>query len=151
VARSSFDYSVNSTGPIRWPFPAAVQISSGYGDRAAPCRGCSSNHKGIDFTPGTGTPIFAMADGVVTTAEYAGAYGQHVVITHEIDGQKVTSLYAHMQSGSSPLQVGQQVKVGDLVGLVGRTGAATGAHLHFEITLDGENVDPYEWLQVKAV
>ena len=145
-----FSYSAVASGAIRWPFPAAVEISSGFGDRAAPCRGCSSFHEGLDFVPGDGTPIFAIADGVVTTAEDGGAFGNHVVITHIIDGEQVTSLYAHMQHGSVALTVGQQIRVGDFIGLVGRTGAATGPHLHFEVMLDGVHVDPFAWLKAKA-
>lgn len=63
------DYSYDMgdpNGKIRWPFPYPVPISSGFGERAAPCRGCSSLHMGVDFTPGVGTPIYAAADGVVS-------------------------------------------------------------------------------------
>ncbi len=138
-------------GPIRWPFPYAVPISSGFGERAAPCRGCSSMHMGVDFTPGVGTPIYAIADGVVTTslADQWG-FGTHVIITHSINGQTVTSTYAHMQAGSTALVNGQQVKVGDFIGTVGMTGTATGNHLHFEISVAGTTVDPFAWLQANT-
>lgn len=145
----SFDYTVG-TGPIRWPFPYPVTISSGFGDRAAPCRGCSTAHSGIDFTPGAGAAIFAIADGIVYEhGESGSSWGNYVIIQHTIDGQTVYSGYAHMQSASSPMAVGQEVKVGDFVGLVGSTGQATGSHLHFTISL-GEPmhyVDPYTWLK----
>jgi len=140
-----------TTGAVRWPFPYATPISSGFGDRVAPCRGCSSHHNGVDFTPGSGTPIYAIADGVVTAAEFSGSFGQHVYMDHVINGQKVESIYGHMIAGSSPLVVGQTVKVGDLVGLVGSTGASTGAHLHLEVHLDGVIVDPFAWLKANAV
>jgi murein DD-endopeptidase MepM/ murein hydrolase activator NlpD len=107
-----------TAGSIRWPFPYATPISSGFGSRVAPCRGCSSQHHGVDFTPGMGTPIYAIADGVVTEATFSGGFGQHVYLEHVIDGKKVETYYAHMIGGSSPLSVGQTVKVGDLVGLV---------------------------------
>src|SRR5690606_21966680 len=58
-----YSYTVGS-GAIRWPFPYAVPISSGFGERVAPCRGCSTHHQGIDFNPGSGAAIFAIADGV---------------------------------------------------------------------------------------
>ena len=148
----SFDYTVG-TGPIRWPFPYPVEISSGFGDRAAPCRGCSTIHSGIDFTPGAGAAIFAIADGVVVEHGEAGtSWGNYVVIQHTIDGQIVLSGYAHMQASSSPMVVGQEVKVGDFVGLVGSTGQATGAHLHFTIALNESMhyVDPYTWLKTYA-
>jgi murein DD-endopeptidase MepM/ murein hydrolase activator NlpD len=139
-----------TAGTIRWPFPYATPISSGFGSRVAPCRGCSSQHHGVDFTPGSGTPIYAIADGVVTEATFSGGFGQHVYLEHVINGKKVESYYAHMIGGSSPLSVGQTVKVGDLVGLVGSTGASTGAHLHLEIHLDGVVVDPFSWLEANA-
>lgn len=145
----SFDYTVG-TGPIRWPFPYAVPISSGFGDRAAPCRGCSTTHSGIDFNPGYGAAIFAIADGVVYEhSEGGSSWGNFVVIKHQIDGQTVYSGYAHMQSGSSPLAAGDEIKVGDFVGLVGATGQATGAHLHFTIAIGDPThyVDPYTYLK----
>jgi murein DD-endopeptidase MepM/ murein hydrolase activator NlpD len=146
----NFSYSTSGTGTIRWPFPTAVPISSGFGDRVAPCRYCSSNHRGVDFTPGLGSPIFAIAEGVVTTAEFGGGYGQYVYIEHEINGQRTLSVYAHMQRDSSPLRVGEEIQVGDFIGLVGNTGTSTGAHLHFEIRINDEYVDPFAWLKENA-
>jgi murein DD-endopeptidase MepM/ murein hydrolase activator NlpD len=148
----NFGYTVG-TGPIRWPFPYPVAITSGFGARAAPCRGCSTAHTGIDFGPGNGAAIFAIADGVVYEhGEGGSSWGNFVIIQHEIDGQTVYSGYAHMQSGSSPLVVGEQVKVGDFIGLVGQTGQATGPHLHFTISI-GEPlhyIDPFTWLKEHA-
>lgn len=145
-----YSYSVNYTGPVRWPFPYTVPISSGFGDRQAPCRGCSTDHKGIDFAPGGSIPTYAIADGVVSSAQEGWSYGVHIFIEHEINGQKVTSLYAHMVTGSSPLQPGQVIDVGDFVGMVGNTGASTGDHLHLEIRPDGVPVDPLFWLRLNA-
>jgi murein DD-endopeptidase MepM/ murein hydrolase activator NlpD len=146
----NFTYSTSGTGAVRWPFPFATTISSGYGDRVAPCRGCSSYHRGTDFTPGYGTPIQAVADGVVSDLQEGWSYGTHVFIDHVVNGQKVTTLYAHMESGSSPLVPGQVVAAGDFVGLVGNTGASTGPHLHLEVRLDGVPVDPFAWLTQNA-
>lgn len=146
----SFTYSTTGTGPIRWPFPTAVPISSGYGDRIAPCRYCSSNHRGVDFVPGSGAPIFAIADGIVTAAEYGGGYGQYVYLEHQINGRIHLSVYAHMRYNSSPVRVGDRVRVGDFLGLVGSTGISTGPHLHFELRIDGEYVDPFAWLKANA-
>ena len=142
----NFSYSTSGSGAVRWPFPAAVPISSGFGERVAPCRGCSSYHKGLDFNPGAGTPIYAIADGIVIQSEYSGGFGQHAIIEHTINGQRVTSIYAHMTGGSSPLVPGQQVLVGDLVGTVGNSGLSTGAHLHFEIRIGGTPINPAPWL-----
>lgn len=146
----SFNYSVSNAGPVRWPFPVAVPISSGFGNRIAPCRYCSSYHRGVDFVPGRGAPTYAMADGVVTQSEFSGGYGQHVYIEHQINGQSVLTVYAHLQRGSSPLRVGDQVRVGDFIGLVGSTGTSTGAHLHFEVRIDGVYVDPFAYLTANA-
>jgi murein DD-endopeptidase MepM/ murein hydrolase activator NlpD len=151
------DYSYelgDPNGPIRWPFPYAVPISSGFGERAAPCRGCSSLHMGVDFTPGVGTPIYAVADGVVASHDdVTYGFGNHVIIDHGNllgDGNQIQSLYAHMQHQSSPLVAGQQIHVGDFIGLVGMTGTATGNHLHFEIHVNGVPVDPFAWLQTNT-
>ncbi|MBD8540232.1 M23 family metallopeptidase [Frigoribacterium sp. CFBP 8751] len=143
---------VNSgTGDIRWPFPGSVVLSSGFGPRSAPCAACSSMHMGLDMTPGGGTPIGAAAAGVVRTSGMHGQFGQYAVIDHVIDGQRVSTLYAHMQVGSSPLVAGQTVQVGELVGKVGRSGVATGEHLHFEVLLGGTTqVDPKAWLDANA-
>ncbi|UYN82788.1 MAG: peptidoglycan DD-metalloendopeptidase family protein [Microcella sp.] len=146
----NFSYSTSGTGAVRWPFPYAVPISSGFGERAAPCRSCSSYHQGLDFNPGAGTPIYAIADGIVIKAEHSGGFGNHAIIAHVINGQRVTSTYAHMTRDSSPLVVGQEIQVGDFVGTVGSTGVSTGAHLHFEIRIDDIAIDPFAWLQANA-
>lgn len=149
------DFSYDATaGPIRWPFPTQVTISSGFGERVAPCQGCSSVHMGLDFQPPNNSPIYAIADGTVALSQDDSyGYGNHVYIDHGDllgDGVNVRSLYAHMQHGSVPLVAGQQIKVGDFIGLVGSTGTATGIHLHFELLLDGVQVDPFKWLQMNA-
>jgi murein DD-endopeptidase MepM/ murein hydrolase activator NlpD len=146
----SYSYAATS-GAVRWPFPFTVPISSGFGDRVAPCRGCSSKHMGLDFTPGAGSPIYSIADGVVAEAKVSSwGYGNSIRIDHVIKGQKVQTLYAHMQMNSSTLLVGDEIKAGDFIGLVGSTGASTGAHLHFEVLLDDVQVNPYTWLKANA-
>jgi murein DD-endopeptidase MepM/ murein hydrolase activator NlpD len=148
----SRDYSYTvGVGPVQWPFPYAVPIGDGYGDRVAPCRGCSTFHKGLDFLPGVGTPIFAIADGVVSmSAVTDSGLGNEVNIDHVINGVNITSVYGHMKMDSSPLHVGDVVKVGDLVGLTGQTGVAMGPHLHFEIRINGAQTDPWAWLKANA-
>ncbi|MBH0055015.1 M23 family metallopeptidase [Salinibacterium sp. SWN167] len=144
-AGADYEY-IATTGAVRWPFPYEVPITDGFGYRA------SGFHKGTDFAAASGTPIYAIADGTVDLiqADWSG-YGYHAVISHVINGQQVESLYAHMITDSSPLVVGQQISAGDFIGLVGETGIAYGAHLHFEVHLDGVPVDPYAWLTVNAV
>lgn len=144
-------FTNNPNGTIQWPFAISVPISSGFGERIAPCRGCSSFHEGVDFTPGGGFPIQAIADGVVSlVANDAWGLGSHVIIDHHINGQLVQSVYGHMQRGSIAVTVGQQVKVADHVGNVGSTGISTGDHLHFEIHVNGVKVDPFDWLKANA-
>lgn len=139
----------NPASDVQWPFPTSP-ISSGYGKRIAPCSyGCSSNHKGTDFTPGAGTPVAAIADGTVRQVNSdRGGFGTHVIIDHEIDGRTVTSLYAHMAAGSVPVAEGERIGVGTAVGKVGNTGMSTGAHLHLEISDRSSTYNPYEWLRV---
>lgn len=146
----NFSYTTSGTGAVRWPFPFAAPVSSGFGQRVSPCRGCSSDHRGTDFTPGYGTPIQAVADGVVSGVDEGWSYGEHVLIDSVINGQKVTTMYAHMEEGSSPLVPGQVISAGDLVGLVGNSGASTGPHLHLEVRIDGVPVDSFAWLTTNA-
>ena len=146
----NYSYTVG-TGAIQWPFPYAVPISDGFGERVAPCRGCSTFHKGTDFTPGAGTPIYAVADGIVEFSIVGDTgFGNNVQINHDVNGKKFDSFYGHMQMNSSPLHAGDVVHVGDFVGLVGETGVATGAHLHLEIHVNGVQIDPFAWLKANA-
>ncbi|MDO4065369.1 M23 family metallopeptidase [Clavibacter michiganensis] len=147
----AFTNDINGT--IQWPFASGVPISGVFGHRIAPCsNGCSSDHKGVDFAPGMGAPIQAIADGVVREAVNSDTgLGVHLVIDHVIDGQLVTSVYGHMLPGSLRVKAGDPVKVGTQIGQVGNTGASTGPHLHLEIHVaDGTPVDPFAWLQEHA-
>jgi murein DD-endopeptidase MepM/ murein hydrolase activator NlpD len=147
-------FTNNPTGAVQWPFPVGVPISDWFGARESPGGIGSTDHKGVDFAPGQGTPIQSIADGVVSSVQpYDNSgLGVHVIIDHVVDGQKVSSVYGHMLTGSIQVTEGQVVKVAQTVGLVGNTGASTGPHLHLEIRLDGVTpVDPYAWLQTHAV
>ncbi len=143
-------FANNPNSSVRWPFEVGVPISSWFGFRD--CAGCGSNHQGIDLNPGEGTPIQAIADGVVTEiGNPSGPFGVYAKIAHQIDGQNVSSLYAHMLQGSLALAVGDTVTKGQLVGQVGNTGQSTGPHLHFGIYLDGTTaIDPYPWMKEKV-
>lgn len=150
-SRSGLSYSTSWTGPIRWPFPTPVPITDGFGQRPVRCSGCSTFHTALDFDAGSGAPIYAIADGIVREhVDGSGSWGNYVIIEHQINGQTVLSSYAHMQRGSSPLVAGETVSVGDFVGLVGATGQVTGAHLHFELDVEGLKVDPFAWLSQNA-
>lgn len=146
----SWHYSTNPYGTIQWPFPIPVPITSGFGPRAA-CSFCSSMHLGVDFTPGSGVPIHSIAAGtVLKVINQSWGLGSHVVVRHYINGQTVDSVYAHMRYGSIAVAEGQQVEVAQILGLVGSTGASTGAHLHLEIHVNGVPIDPFNWLQQNA-
>jgi len=147
-------FTNDPASPIQWPFPVGVPIASYFGARSAPTAGASTFHEGVDFDPGYGVDIHAIADGVVSeVVPYDnGGLGVHVIVDHVIDGQKVSSVYGHMKPGSIRVHVGQKVKVTDVVGQVGSTGISTGPHLHFEIRLGGtQAVDPYAWLTSHVV
>ncbi|MEO7123651.1 MAG: peptidoglycan DD-metalloendopeptidase family protein [Lacisediminihabitans sp.] len=147
----NFSYTNDINGTIQWPFPIPVPISSGFGPRIAPCGGCSSFHEGVDFIPGRGVAIGAIADGVVSAVVNThSGLGNHVIVDHVINGQKVQSVYGHMLDGSIAVTVGEQVKVTQTLGLVGSTGESTGAHLHLEIHINGVPVDPFAWLKANA-
>lgn len=148
AARDGF--IVTSFSLVQWPVPATTTMSDGFGLRS--CAGCSTDHKGIDLTPGVGYPIEAVADGVVTEAlSDSDGLGVHVIIRHVIDGQVFSSLYAHMLVGSLNLRVGDTVTRGQVVGNVGDTGSSTGPHLHFGILgADNIEIDPEAWLHAHA-
>ncbi|MGP3534517.1 M23 family metallopeptidase [Microbacterium sp. RD1] len=136
----------NPNSPIQWPFAVGVPMSYGFGMRSG------TMHQGIDFTPGAGAPVQAIADGTVRIAtESGGAYGVMVIIDHVIDGELVSSRYGHMQYGSLQVVTGQQVKVGTFIGRTGNTGRSFGAHTHFEILAGGTTaIDPLPWLRSHA-
>ena len=144
-------YGVTAPPPVQWPLPQDTRMSSDFGPRS--CAGCSSDHQGIDLNAPGGTPIESIAAGVVIETDAPGwaALGEHVRIRHLIDGEPVTSVYAHMQAGTMTLAVGDEVAVGQALGLLGCTGSCTGDHLHFELRTDsGAAVDPAAWLAAHA-
>lgn len=149
-ARTASTFVNDATSPVQWPFDRGVPITSGFGYRIAPCAACSSNHSGVDFAPGAGTPIQAIADGVVTKSGNGGELGVNVAIDHVVDGERITSVYAHMLVGSTAVDIGDTVSVGQLVGLVGNTGESTGPHLHLTLLRDGDLIDPFAWLKEKV-
>jgi murein DD-endopeptidase MepM/ murein hydrolase activator NlpD len=141
------DFGVVEFTPVRWPLKKNTKISSTFGYRT--CAGCSRDHQGIDFTPGAGTKIAAIAPGkVVEVGNPSGALGVYAIVEHDVDGTRYSSVYAHMQSGSLAVAVGDTVKLGETLGRVGSTGMSTGPHLHFGI-LDagGKAIDPLPWLK----
>ncbi|MCB0790957.1 MAG: M23 family metallopeptidase [Flavobacteriales bacterium] len=115
-----------------------TRVASGYGMRMHPILKIIKFHAGMDFTAPTGTEVRATGDGTVTFAQYSSdGYGIHVIIAHGYDYE---TLYGHLDEVK--VHVGQKVKRGDLIGLVGNTGLSSGPHLHYEVHKGGEPVDP---------
>lgn len=126
------------TGLLSHPVENA-RISSGYGMRIHPVTGRRSMHKGIDFAAPQGTPIHATGDGIVEIANRRGSFGNYVRIRHS---DEMETAYAHMQGFASGIIPGEHVSRGDVIGYLGTTGRSTGPHVHYEVLIDGEQVNP---------
>lgn len=126
--------------PSIWPTQG--WLSSGTGGRTDPFTGEADYHPGLDISADTGTPVYATADGVVTQAARSGAYGNLVTIDHKFG---IETRYGHLSAFRT--QRGQTVKRGDLIGLVGATGRATGPHLHYEVRINGRVLNPLQLLR----
>ncbi|MEO6328438.1 MAG: M23 family metallopeptidase, partial [Ginsengibacter sp.] len=114
------------------------RIASGFGMRIDPVYGTPKMHKGLDFTAPRGTPIYATGNGVVTVAGYSDeGYGNHVEINH---GYGYETLYGHMIRVK--VRPGERVNRGEVIGWVGSTGKSTGPHCHYEVHINGQEVDP---------
>ena len=125
--------------------PASGYYSSYYGWRPDPFGGSSTVwHTGLDIA-GSGN-IVSVADGTVEFAGYNSGYGYYVIVNHgNMNGAQTKTLYAHMVSGLS-VSAGQSVSQGQKLGVMGTTGYSTGVHLHFEVIINGSNVDPLNYL-----
>jgi len=116
-----------------------TRISSGFGTRTHPILGYTRQHAGVDFAAPHGTGIRAASDGVIEFAGVQRGYGNVVIIRHQ---GVYSTLYAHMSAFGSGIRKGAKVNQGDLIGYVGATGWATGPHLHYEIHVNNEPVNP---------
>lgn len=127
--------------PSRNPL-AVERMTSNFGMREHPILGGRRAHKGIDLAAPTGTPVYATADGTVSRASWFSGYGLYVSLEH---GGDMQTRYGHM----SRLNVadGQRVHKGDIIGYVGSTGNSTGPHLHYEVRVAGEAVNPVPYMQ----
>lgn len=123
--------------------PVMAPVSSGFGLREHPIEGGEKFHNGLDLAANYGTDIKAFASGVVDYIGESPAYGQYLQLQH---ANGVTSFYAHCSRLC--VQPGQQIQAGDKVAEVGDTGEVTGAHLHFEVKVNGELVDPADYIQI---
>lgn len=124
-------------GSAGFELPVGGRVTSGYGTRMHPLLGYARFHRGIDLAAASGTPIRAAADGRVSYAGWRGGYGRQVALVH---GEGLATSYGHMSRIlASP---GEQVRRGQIIGLVGSSGLSTGTHLHFEALRGGRPIDP---------
>ena len=139
---------VFKSGRFTWPVPGYYNITSYYGYRVNPVSGKYKLHGGIDIASAGiyGKPIVAAADGVVLSAGWnSGGFGNWVVINHGMSGgNQFATLYAHM-CRAPIVSAGQSVKAGQTIGYVGSTGNSTGNHLHFEVRVNGNRVNPMSY------
>lgn len=130
-----------NTLPSSKPVDAAFSSSS-YGWRVDPFTGQMAFHEGLDFMAEVGTPIYAAASGIVSAAEKTSDYGNIVKLDH---GSGVETRYAH--ASRILVKPGQRVEKGQIIAEIGNTGRSTGAHLHFEVRVNGAALDPRKFLK----
>lgn len=131
-------------GSATWLRPCSyTKLTSPFGMRESPTTGASTYHQGVDLSAPAGTPIYATRAGIVTTATYGSAAGFYVTINH---GDGFSSIYMHMTN--YVVSAGQAVSAGQLIGYVGKTGVATGNHLHFGIAYNGAYVNPCAYVSL---
>jgi murein DD-endopeptidase MepM/ murein hydrolase activator NlpD len=128
------------------PVQAGYALTSRFGWRTSPTRGGVDFHTGQDFARPNGSPVTAVSDGVVAYVGWSGGYGRLVRVRH---ANGVESWYAHLSV--IDVNVGDDVRAGERLGEVGSTGNSTGPHLHLEIRVDDQPVDPMPWLAGKGV
>ncbi len=140
VFGSSFNrrFLLNTT-PTLWP--VVGRLLSGYGKRDDPFAGAQIFHTGVDIAAATGTPVRVTADGIVVSAEWFGGYGKCIIIDH---GHGMRTYYAHL----SRIDVlpGQEVRLGQVIAASGATGRVTAPHLHYEVRIGGNAVNPHTYL-----
>jgi murein DD-endopeptidase MepM/ murein hydrolase activator NlpD len=123
---------------VRKPVNNAI-MRSGFGGRRHPILGYVKMHTGVDWASPYGTPIFASGNGVVEKVGWEGGYGKYVRLKHN-NGYETA--YGHMSAYAKGMEPGKRVRQGQVIGFVGSTGMSTGAHVHYEILVNGRFVDP---------
>jgi murein DD-endopeptidase MepM/ murein hydrolase activator NlpD len=136
AAPARVDVSIPSINPVE-----VMRFSSQYGYRTDPFQGRRKNHKGLDIPGPIGTPIYATADGVIGRAQWVSGYGKYVEIEH---GNAIQTRYGHLSAMN--VVSGQRIRQGEIIGFMGSTGRSTGSHLHYEVRIAGEPVNPNSFL-----
>lgn len=141
---------VPETTRLVFPLPEGTWVrTSPFGWREDPFTGERAFHSGSDFAAADGTPILAVADGLVAHAEYSGSYGGLIIVEHTVRGERVATYYAHMWETGIHVTEGQSVTAGQHIGDVGSSGKSTGPHLHIEVRPGGQGAEPVDadaWL-----
>ena len=127
-----------------WPAVGQYRITSRYGYRNTGIPGATTNHKGLDIGCPVGTKIVSVLDGKVIFTGYNKYRGYYIMVDH---GGGVVTLYQHCKANSFKFSVGDKVKAGETIILSGSTGVGSGPHLHFEVIINGANVNPETWLK----
>lgn len=135
VAQSRLLSSTPSIAPVRGI------LTDGFGGRSDPFTGERGNHQAIDISSTTGQPVRAPADGIVVKAEWANGYGNVIYLSH---GYGYSTRYGHLSAFN--VRPGQRVKRGDIIGNVGSTGRSTGPHLHYEVRMNNNPMNPLEYI-----
>jgi murein DD-endopeptidase MepM/ murein hydrolase activator NlpD len=140
VFASSFTrrFLVNTT-PSLWP--VVGRLLSGYGKRDDPFAGEQIFHTGVDISAAMGTPVRVTADGIVVSAEWFGGYGKLIIVDH---GHGMRTYYAHLSR--MDVLPGQEVRLGQIIAATGATGRVTAPHLHYEVRIGGNAVNPHTYL-----
>ncbi|TVY09357.1 murein hydrolase activator EnvC family protein [Paenibacillus cremeus] len=139
-------YTYTPGGKFAYPLPRVVNKSSDFGVRIDPFTGKQAGHTGVDLPSPQGTDIYAAEDGVVILATWWSGYGNCVIIDH---GKGVWTLYGHIRNDGIVVDKGDTVKRGQKIAEVGATGRATGNHLHFEVRINENPVDPKPYIGIK--
>ena len=131
--------------PLRKPVNGEIDLSSTFGVRVDPFLHVAAMHTGLDFRGDAGDPIHATAAGTVVGAGWSGGYGRMVEIDH---GNGLSTRYGHLSQ--IDVKVGDEIRIGQVIGRMGSTGRSTGPHLHYETRIDGDAVDPQKFLHAGA-
>ncbi len=142
ITRILESYKYGNAPGDKFMWPVAGYIRSGFGMRRHPILGSTRMHAGVDMVAPSGTLVKAADGGQIIQAGYDGGYGYSIIVYH---GGGFSTVYAHLSR--ILVAVGQNVARGEVIGLVGATGLATGPHLHFEVRINGASQNPLEFLQ----